>query len=256
MHYFKRNIGDYHKKAGRLSMLKHGAYTLLIDACYDREKFPTAEEAIEWCWAESPEEIAAVEFVLRKFFVLTDGVYVQDRISEEIAKYYENAETNKRIAIEREAARKAKRERTEHEACTDGSRSGHEAPPNHKPLTINQEPLTNKDTLVADAPKAKRKTRLPADFLLTDERRQLAMKLWGDINRLDLNADTEFDKFITHHKAHGDTFMDWDACWRTWYCNAPKFNRAPLAVVPAKGSRHQNFDQIDYSAGVNPDGTF
>jgi len=29
MHYFKRNIGDYHKKAGRLSMLEHGAYTLL-----------------------------------------------------------------------------------------------------------------------------------------------------------------------------------------------------------------------------------
>ena len=37
MHYYKRNIGDYHKKAGRLSMIEHGAYTLLIDACYDRE---------------------------------------------------------------------------------------------------------------------------------------------------------------------------------------------------------------------------
>jgi len=49
----------------------------------------------------------------------------------------------------------------------------------------------------ADAPKAKRKTRLPADFLLTDERRQSAVKLWGDINRLDLNPDTEFDKFVT-----------------------------------------------------------
>ena len=43
MHYFKRNIGDYHKKAGRLSMLEHGAYTLLIDSCYDRERFPTMD---------------------------------------------------------------------------------------------------------------------------------------------------------------------------------------------------------------------
>jgi len=51
MHYFKRNIGDYHKKAGRLSMLEHGAYTLLMDACYDRERFPTMDEAIDWCWA-------------------------------------------------------------------------------------------------------------------------------------------------------------------------------------------------------------
>lgn len=127
------------------------------------------------------------------------------------------------------------------------------------PSSSNLPPSTNHLDLgdqQADAPKAKRKTRLPADFLLTDERRQSALKLWGDINRLDLNAETEFDKFLTHHKAHGDTYLDWDACWRTWYCNAPKFNRAPLAVVPAKGSRHQNFDQIDYSAGVNPDGTF
>ena len=41
MHYYKRNLGDYAKKAGRLSMLEHGSYTLLIDACYDRERFPT-----------------------------------------------------------------------------------------------------------------------------------------------------------------------------------------------------------------------
>jgi len=68
VHYFKRNIGDYHKKAGRLSMLEHGAYTLLLDACYDREEFPTMEEALDWCWARSDDEEAAVRFVLNKFF--------------------------------------------------------------------------------------------------------------------------------------------------------------------------------------------
>ena len=77
MHYFKRNIGDYHKKAGRLSMLEHGAYTLLIDSCYDRERFPTMDEAIDWCWARTDEEIAAVRFVLGKFFELVEGRYVQ-----------------------------------------------------------------------------------------------------------------------------------------------------------------------------------
>ena len=87
MHYYKRNLGDYAKKAGRLSMLQHGSYTLLIDACYDREQFPTLEEAIEWTWASTTEEIEAVTFVLRKFFELTDGVYVQKRIQEEVAEY-------------------------------------------------------------------------------------------------------------------------------------------------------------------------
>ena len=142
MHYFKRNIGDYHKKAGKLSMLEHGAYTLLIDSCYDRERFPTREEAIDWCWARSKPEIDAVDFVLGKFFTLQDGHYIQDRIAEEIATYQENAETNARIAREREAKRREEKEakaRTVHEPYT----NEHEPPPNHKPLTINQEPVTN-----------------------------------------------------------------------------------------------------------------
>lgn len=133
MHYFKRNIGDYAKKAGRLSMLQHGAYTLLIDSCYDRERFPTLDEAIEWTWASTTEEIEAVTFVLRKFFALEGDVYVQKRIQEEIAEYHEKAETNRRIAIERETKRKEK--------STNRAQVVNESPPNHKPRTINQEPL-------------------------------------------------------------------------------------------------------------------
>lgn len=71
-------------------MLEHGAYTLLIHACYDRERFPTLEDAIDWCWARTKEEKDAVEFVLSKFFDLVDGVYIQNRIQEEIDKYHES----------------------------------------------------------------------------------------------------------------------------------------------------------------------
>jgi uncharacterized protein YdaU (DUF1376 family) len=134
MHYFKRNIGDYHKKAGRLNMLQHGAYTLLIDACYDREKFPTLEEAIEWTWASTSEEVEAVTFVLHKFFILENGVYKQNRIQEEIDLYHAKAETNKRIAIDRETKRKEK--------STNRTQDVNEAPPNHKPLTINHKPVS------------------------------------------------------------------------------------------------------------------
>lgn len=132
MHYFKRNIGDYYKKAGRLTMLEHGAYTLLMDACYDREKFPTIEEAIDWCWATTQEEVDAVKVVLTRFFCESDGVYVQQRISDEIAAYHEKAEKNKEIAIAREQARKTKRARNVHETCTDGHLTN-----NHKPITNN-----------------------------------------------------------------------------------------------------------------------
>ncbi|WP_180173086.1 YdaU family protein [Acinetobacter sp. YH12029] len=142
MHYYKRNLGDYAKKAGRLSMLEHGAYTLLMDAIYDREVFPTLEDALDWTWARDEAEIAAVKFVLTKFFELqNDGRYVQKRIQDELMDYKAKAETNARIAKQREEKRKSKNEasRTVHEPCEEK----HEPSPNHKPLTINQEPLTN-----------------------------------------------------------------------------------------------------------------
>lgn len=135
MHYFKRNIGDYHKKAGRLSMLEHGAYTLLLDACYDRERFPDLDEALEWTWARTDEEVSAVKFVLSKFFTLVDGVYAQQRVQDEIDSYHAKSLKNQEIAIAREAARRAFRERNEHETCTD-----HHLTTNQEPITNNQEP--------------------------------------------------------------------------------------------------------------------
>lgn len=110
MHYYKRNIGDYYKKAGRLTILQHGVYTLLIDACYDREKFPTLDEAIDWCWASSTDEIEAVKFVLRRFFELVDGRYVQARIADELTAYQERSEINRQIALEREAKKRAQKQ--------------------------------------------------------------------------------------------------------------------------------------------------
>lgn len=88
MHYYERNIGDYYRKAWKLNILQHGVYTLLIDACYDREAFPTLEQAIEWVWAETEEEIEAVKLVLKRFFICSEnGIYTQNHIQEDLEKY-------------------------------------------------------------------------------------------------------------------------------------------------------------------------
>lgn len=215
MHYFKKNIGDYAKKTGRLSMLQHGAYTLLIDSCYDREQFPTLEQAIEWTWASSKEEIEAVEFILKRFFTLNDGVYVQSRIQEEINEYHGKSEINKRIALEREAKRKEKgkkRERSVHEA----SPVVHEAPPNQEPLTKNHKPLTNLkaegDSSESPAP-TKRAKRLTLQSLPED---------WFNFcrgERPDLNPKEVFDRFRDYWIAQGGQKgckLDWLATWRNW----------------------------------------
>ncbi|MER1974198.1 MAG: YdaU family protein, partial [Psychrobacter alimentarius] len=156
MHYYKRNIGDYHKKAGRLSMVEHGAYTLLIDACYDRERFPTRHDAIDWLWARTEEEVAAIDFVLDKFFSLQeDGTYIQSRIQEDLAAYHAMAQTNQRIAKEREAKRREASNKKKGKSAgnkgvarsvDESCESVDEAPPNQEPLTKNQEPRTNINT--------------------------------------------------------------------------------------------------------------
>ena len=122
-------------------MLQHGAYTLLLDACYDREQFPTLAEAIEWTWASTDAEIEAVKFVLGRFFTPENNVHVQKRIKEELDDYHAKAEQNKRIANERETKRKensTNRARSVHESSPERV----EASPNQEPITKNQEPQT------------------------------------------------------------------------------------------------------------------
>ena len=123
-------------------MLQHGAYTLLIDSCYDRETFPTMDQALEWTWASTEAEVEAVKFVLTRFFTLDkEGCYVQDRILQELLHYHKNADTNKRIADEREARRREK--------STNRVPSVNEATPNQEPLTTNHKPKRESATVVA-----------------------------------------------------------------------------------------------------------
>lgn len=223
MHYYKRNLGDYAKKAGRLSMLQHGSYTLLLDACYDREQFPTEEEAIEWTWASTPEEEAAVRFVLKKFFVLEDGRYVQKRVQEELAEFHGKAETNKRIARERETKRKensTNRARPVHVTSPDG----HGPPPNQEPRTKNQEPGGKEERApLAPAPEP------PAARLLEPRASRLALEAlpddWAEFcraNRPDLRPAEVWESFRDHWAAKpgkDGRKIDWFATWRNWVRN-------------------------------------
>jgi len=236
MHYYKRNIGDYAKKAGRLTMLQHGAYTLLIDSCYDRETFPTLEQALEWTWASTEAEVEAVKFVLSRFFKLDkDGCYVQDRVLEELLNYHKNADTNKRIADEREAKRKENR--TKREPSVD------EPPPNHKPLTTNQEPRTiNQEPTVKET----RGSRLSADFVLPTEWAD-----WAKQERPDLDLRSVGEQFRDYWSAKagsGSTKLDWQATWRNWVRNQKQvFKQADIArtTVPSSSLRDPALAKLD-----------
>ncbi|WP_116364430.1 YdaU family protein [Parahaliea mediterranea] len=162
MHHYQHNIGDYAKKTGRLSMLEHGAYRSLMDCIYDRERFPTRDEAVDWVWASTTEEVEAVDFILRRFFELQeDGTYVQKRIAEELENYREKAR------IQSERGRKGGRPKKNLRVSEKSQRLSNESQTkataynrlSEKSLTSNQEPVTSNQAphtppLALDAPES------------------------------------------------------------------------------------------------------
>ncbi|MDX1902128.1 MAG: DUF1376 domain-containing protein [Gammaproteobacteria bacterium] len=141
MHYYKRNLGDYAKKAGHLSPLDHGVYNLIIDAYYDRERAPKLEDAMIWARAKTKAEKKSVEAVLNQFFDKNnDGSFSQKRIEEEIAAYRAKSAANSQIAKKRESTKRAQ---VVHETCSEREHDVVFREPNHKPLTNNHKPLTN-----------------------------------------------------------------------------------------------------------------
>jgi len=271
MHYYKRHVGDYAKKTGRLSMLEHGAYTLLIDACYDRERFPTMREAIDWVWAESPEEVRAVEYVLGKFFRLVDGIYTQGRIAEEIENYHGNASTNQRIAFEREAKKREARAKAEIDSTKraqsvyDSGKFVHEVAPNQEPLTTNQEPLTTNQgskTLGAFAPTGQG-SDCPESFGLfwkmypKKKAKESAAKSWAKLKPdetliSEIMAGLASQVTSDDWKKDGGAFIPHPATW----LNAKRWNDE---VKQAPSSKHHGFSEFNYVEGLkgqNEDGSY
>ncbi len=86
MNYYERHLGDYARDAGHLSLLEHGAYTAILDRYYATEAGIPANQVYRVVRALSKQERDAVDTVLSEFFVLTDGVWVNNRCEEEIVK--------------------------------------------------------------------------------------------------------------------------------------------------------------------------
>lgn len=99
MNYYERHLGDYARDAGHLTILEHGAYTLLLDRYYTTEQAIPMDQAHRICRARTRDEKTAVDAVLAEFFTLTDGAYHQKRVDAEIERYRKS-----------EPAREAKRE--------------------------------------------------------------------------------------------------------------------------------------------------
>ena len=111
MNFYKRFIGDYQRDTGHLSVLEHGAYTLLLDAFYATERpLPENKNTLyRLVRANTKREREAVDFVLSEFWSLEGGKWLNRRALIEIEKAAAQAETNRTIATNREANRSTNR---------------------------------------------------------------------------------------------------------------------------------------------------
>lgn len=215
MHYYKRHIGDYAKKAGHLSVLEHGVYTLLLDAYYDREQAPTRAEAVRIARCRSPEELAALDAVLSDFFHEVDGRYVQDRVEEEFQKAEAQARANQANGILGGRPRKPKGNPQETHSVSSGNPEVSEKNPN--PL-IHQS--TNPEKRKIASPNG---SRLPAEWVLPRSWGE-----WAEQERPDLDIRREAASFADYwHGVAGAKARkaDWQATWRNWIRKADGIRR-------------------------------
>ena len=145
MNFYKHYIGDFQRDTNHLSLTERGAYLALMHHYYATE-IPLPTDLDQLCriaGAITTAERKAVKSVMG-FFNVTDSGLTHDRIEAELEKAGQRSNTNREIALAREAKRRAKREaRDQHESCTkrapDVSRTEDERSTNQTPDTREEQ---------------------------------------------------------------------------------------------------------------------
>lgn len=265
MNFYKHHIGDYDQATRHLSFVEDAAYSRLIRKYYAEEKpLPADVKQVQrLVGARARDEKEAVETVLGEFFVLEADGWHNKRCDEELGKANKQAETNRQIALEREAKRRARmqneqstnRDQKQHESCeTKEHESFASREPSQTPDTRHQTPDSRKE-------KTKRVTALSCSDLMADglseetanewlafrrqKRAPLTASAWEGIKREASKAGWVMQDVVTKCMARG-----WQGFEAEWVASGATNGRQHGI------DRHGNFGNQDYRAGVGADGSF
>lgn len=218
MNYYSFHIGDYAAHTRNLSLLEDLAYRRLLDAYY------LAERPLNGCATDVAREIgmrecvAEVEYVLGKFFELTEEGWSNKRAEKEIAHFSDKKQKASEAGKASAQRRSSVRSTSAGKVATSVEKVSTDVQP-----TNNQEPITNTtDKSVVDvSPQAAAPTalgsRLPADWRLPDPWQEWAQAERPDID-VSLAADSFKDFWISKPGKDGRK-SDWQATWRNWVRN-------------------------------------
>ena len=150
MHYYKHYIGDYRRDTSHLTLLEHGIYRQLIDS-YCLDEMPLTNDLAKLMRSHSvrtAEEQQALQNVLTDFFELTENGYIHKRCEKTVAEYHGKSDKARQSANARWHKENNKLQSNNAKAMQTHT----EGNANHKPLTINQEPIKRKSTNVLCPP--------------------------------------------------------------------------------------------------------
>lgn len=224
MHFYKFNIGDYARSTRHLSNEEDLAYRRLLDMYYENE----APIPVETQWVARRIRVASevVQIVLEDMFELTEDGWKHARCEADIEEYQRNAERNRENGRRGGRPKSVSKKPKQNPVGSQSDASGNPVvtlTTNHKPLTTNQDILSNEsmpETDVSDTQEERikadevfREWNLVADKLgrpkvrdLTPERRQL-------INSRIKQYDT--DDFVTvFNNIEMSPFLRGDAGWK------------------------------------------
>lgn len=219
VNYYRRFPGDYSSKTKHLSMLQHGAYTLLLDHLYSTEKLLPLDrsELYRVCSATSKREKNAVEYVLSNFFSRKPAGFSNDRYEKELS----HAES--RLKASRENGKSGGRPSKEKPGGFQKHNLEKSSPDSRLQTASGRFSTSSQDQeikplhFVVGADKPRNATPLFDGFELEPEMIVFA-------NERSIEPIEEFQAFRDYHKSRGSVFKDWRAAWRTWVRNAAKIN--------------------------------
>jgi len=93
MNYYQHHIGDFNNATRHLSLVERAIYRDLLDMYYDTEQPLDAsnlDRLARRVQCSTDEQVKALQYVLDEFFMLNDGLYINNRCEREIAEYHVN----------------------------------------------------------------------------------------------------------------------------------------------------------------------
>ena len=261
MNYVQLHLGDWIAGTLDLTPTERGVYMDLLVRYYKEERPLMQDECKRIARGYAPAEQEAMHYVLQRFFTLENGEYRQSRCDEEIEKAQAVSNKRKRAA----ASRWAKKPEIDASAYPNAEQVESNCNANGM-LTNNQEPITNNQdkniyapsgASVSEDQKTERPSQIkkPADVSKED---------WANYLKLRKQKHLPLTALALQEMEHEaeKAGLPMAEVIRICLTNSWAGFKASWLTKPQHGSQKQpvmqqtSFADLDYSEGINPDGTF